>query len=163
MQTSRESFIAPRLINITLTDIHLALPLPVHPQKAHKIDPNSDYPCPCRRRGRLVPIALTDAFGCNRCQQIFVVQENGYVIEQLSTNYPYKRAWRWTGHQWVMVHPSLSRGYLPLTLVILIGLVFLLLLTTLQSPIGSSLTFRVIAALVLSILLVFMLWLACRR
>jgi len=148
-------------ISSWLALIHLALLLLVHSQKPHKIDFNHDYPCPCRRRGRLVPIALTEAFGCNRCQQIFVVQENGYVIEQLSTNYPYKRAWRWTGHQWVMVHPNFNRGYLPLTLGILIGLVFLLLITTLQ--LNASLTFRVVAAIVVSVMLVFMLWLACRR
>lgn len=142
---------------------HLAPPLLVQSQKNHKIDLNSDYPCPCRRRGRLTPIALTEAFGCNRCQQIFVVQEGGYVIEQLSTNYPYKRAWRWSGHQWSMAHSSLGRGYLSLTLAIIFGLVFLLLITTLQSPLSTSITFRVIAALFLSVLLVFMLWLACRR
>lgn len=110
-----------------------------------------------------MPIALTDAFGCNRCQQIFVVQENGHNIEQLSTNYPYKRVWRWTGFQWNVVNPSLSKGYIPLTLLLIFGLVFLLLVTTLQSPLISSVTFRVIAALVLALMLVFMLWLACRR
>ncbi|NJO80389.1 MAG: hypothetical protein HC827_19010 [Cyanobacteria bacterium RM1_2_2] len=135
----------------------------MHSQKAQKIDFNNDYPCPCRRRGRLVPITLTEAFGCNRCQQIFVVQENGYVIEQLSTTYPYKRAWRWTGHQWNIAHSSLTRGYFPFTLAIIFGLLFLLLLTTLNSPLSSSVTFRVIAALVLSMMLVLMLWLACRR
>lgn len=135
----------------------------MHSQKVQKIDLNNDYPCPCRRRGRLVPITLTEAFGCNRCQQIFVVQESGYVIEQLSTTYPYKRAWRWTGHQWNIAHSSLARGYFPLTLAIIFGLLFLLLLTTLNSPLSSSVTFRVIAALVLSMMLVLMLWLACRR
>ncbi len=135
----------------------------MQPQKNHKIDFNADYPCPCRRRGRLVPIALTDAFGCDRCQQIFVVQDNGYVLEQLSTHYPYKKTWRWTGNQWSIAHSSLSRSYLPLILVILFGLVFLLLLTTLQSPLSSSTAFRVAAAFVLSVLLIFVLWLACRR
>jgi hypothetical protein len=111
-----------------------------------------------------VPIALTDAFGCNRCQQIFVVQDSGHSIEQLSTNYPYKRVWRWNGNQWITVNPNnLSRGYVPLTLLLIFGLVFLLLVTTLQSPLSSSVTFRVIAALALSMMLVFMLWLACRR
>lgn len=132
-------------------------------QKPQKIDLNGEYPCPCRRRGRLTPIALTDAFGCNRCQQIFVVQDSGHTIEQLSTNYPYKRAWRWTGHQWMVVNPSLGKGYIPLTLLIVLGLVFLLLVTTLQFSPGSSVTFRVVAALALSLMLVFMLWLACRR
>jgi hypothetical protein len=135
----------------------------VQPPKAQKIDITADYPCPCRRRGRLTPITLTEAFGCTRCQQIFVVQENGHVIEQLSTTYPYKRAWRWTGHQWNVAHSSLSRGYFPLTLMMIFGLVFLLLLTTLQFPISASVAFRVIAALLLSMMLVLMLWLACRR
>jgi hypothetical protein len=111
----------------------------------------------------LVPITLTDAFGCDRCQQIFVVQENAQVIEQLSTTYPYKRAWRWSGHHWNVAHSSLARGYFPLTLAIIFGLIFLLLLTTLNSPLSASLAFRVIAALVLSMMLVLMLWLACRR
>ncbi len=136
---------------------------PVQHPKTQKIDLNSEYPCPCRRRGRLTPIVLTEAFGCDRCQQIFVLQENGYVIEQLSTHYPYKRAWRWTGHQWNAAHSNLGRGYFPLTLFIIFGLIFLLLLTTLNSPLSYSITFRVIAALVLSMLLVWMLWLACRR
>lgn len=85
------------------------------------------------------------------------------MIEQLSTNYPYKRAWRWTGSQWNVAHSSLGRGYLPLTLVTIFVLVFLLLLTTLQSPLSASVMFRVIAALVLSMMLVLMLWLVCRR
>ncbi|WP_088894639.1 hypothetical protein [Leptolyngbya ohadii] len=135
----------------------------MQPQKAHKIDITTDYPCPCRRRGRLTPITLTEAFGCTRCQQIFVVQDNGHVIEQLATTYPYKRAWRWTGHQWSVAHSSLSRGYFPITLLMIFGLVFLLLLTTLQFPISASVAFRVIAALLLSMMLVLMLWLACRR
>jgi hypothetical protein len=135
----------------------------VQTQKPHKIDLNGDYPCPCRRRGKLTPIALTDAFGCDRCQQIFVVQDSGHTIEQLSTNYPYKRAWRWNGHQWIVVNPSLGKGYVPLTLLFMFALVFLLLLTTLSAPAGSQVAFRVVAALVLSVMLAFMLWLACRR
>lgn len=111
----------------------------------------------------MTPIALTEAFGCNRCQKIFVVQDSGHSIEELSTNYPYKKIWRWTGQQWSLAQSGLGQGYLPLTLIILFGLVFLLLITTLQSPLSSSVTFRVAAALVLSMLLVFMLWLACRR
>jgi len=111
----------------------------------------------------LTPITLTDAFGCDRCQQIFVVQENGYTIEQLSTHYPYKKVWRWTGRQWAMVHPSMARGYLPMfVLTVLLGLAFLLLITTLQSILSSDVAFRIIAALVL-VMLLLMLWVAYRR
>ncbi len=81
------------------------------------------------------------------------------MIEQLSTTYPYKKAWRWTGNQWSLSPSTLSRGYLPLTLVILFVLVLLLLITTLHSTIA----FRVVAALVLASMLALVLWLACRR
>ncbi|NET30530.1 MAG: hypothetical protein F6K19_00795 [Cyanothece sp. SIO1E1] len=135
----------------------------MQPHKTQKLNLNADYPCPCRRRGRLVPITLTEAFGCSRCQQIFVVRESGYVIEQLATNYPYKRAWKWTGQKWNIARSNFGRNNLPLMLFTLLGIVFVLLLTTLQSPLGTSITFRIIAALFLSVLLVFMLWLACRR
>jgi hypothetical protein len=135
----------------------------VQHSKIQKIDSSAEYPCPCRRRGQLTPIVLTEAFGCNRCQQIFVVQENGYVLEQLSTNYPYKRAWRWTGHQWNIAHANLGRGYFPLTLLILVGLIFLLVLMALHPPLSSSLPIRVIAALVASMMIVLILWLRFRH
>jgi hypothetical protein len=136
----------------------------VQTQRAQKIDFKAEYPCPCRRRGRLTPIALTDAFGCDRCQQIFVVQDNGYIIEQLSTNYPYKRTWRWTGNQWTVARSGFGRDYLPLLLVSVFVFGFLILLTILQSPLSANIGFRVMAAaLVLSVMLGLMLWLACRR
>ena len=71
----------------------------MRPYKTPKIDLSNDYPCPCRRRGHLKQILLTEAFGCDRCQQIFVVKENGQVIEQLSSIY-HKKSWRWTGYRW---------------------------------------------------------------
>lgn len=133
-------------------------------QKSQKIDFNADYPCPCRRRGRITPITLTEAFGCDRCQQIFVVREGGYVIEQLSTHYPYKQAWRWSGQQWSVDRTTLSRGYLPILLVVFFGtIVFILLFATLQPPPGTGVFVRILAALMISLLMVFMFWLACRR
>jgi hypothetical protein len=136
----------------------------VRTYKSPKIDQNADYPCPCRRNGRIKPIALTEAFGCDRCQQIFVVQDNGYVIEQLSTHYPYKRAWRWTGHQWRLDRSSMHTNYMPLLVIGIFGVVvFFLLLATLQTPEGGQAVVRLLAALTVSLLLVFMFWLASRR
>lgn len=132
--------------------------------KSQKIDFDADYPCPCRRKGRIVPITLTEAFGCNRCQQIFVVREDGYVIEQLSTHYPYKRTWRWTGQQWRMERPVLSSSYLPLFTIILFTLiVFVLLLATFQAPTNAEMAIRLLAIVTVSLLLMFMFWLASRR
>jgi hypothetical protein len=64
------------------------------------------YPCPCGRKAHLVPIYLTDAYGCDRCPQIFVQQPDGKLVEQLTGGYPHGRSWRWTGQQWKMIHPT---------------------------------------------------------
>ena len=132
--------------------------------KSQKIDLNADYPCPCRRNGRIQPITLTEAFGCDRCQQIFVVQEDGYVIEQLSTHYPYKRLWRWTGPQWKLDRSSLSVSYLPLVVLASFGImVFFLLLATLQTPAGAPSAVRLLTTLAVSLAVMGMFWLAARR
>jgi len=131
-------------------------------QKAQKIDLNGDYPCPCRRQGNLVPITLTEAFGCNRCQQLFVLDESGYVIEQLSTNYPYKQAWRWNGHQWNRVNTGLKTHYLPLALVMILVPLVIWLPLALRSP-GSNIIIWAIIALLLAMLPALMVWLAYRH
>lgn len=94
--------------------------LVVPPQKLEKIDLDADHACPCRHRGRLVAITLTDAFGCDRCQQIFVVEGNGYVLEQLCTNYPYKRTWSWTGRKWNPMQPKLGKNQFPMVLAMIL-------------------------------------------
>lgn len=124
--------------------------------KTRKIDLNQAYPCPCCRRGELRLITLTEALGCDRCQKIFVVQNNGDTIEQLSTTYPYKRAWHWTGHQWNIVNATLRRNTLSLGLMMLAGLIGLLFL------VRGLMFWPAVVLLALSGFLV-MLWLACRR
>lgn len=134
------------------------------PQKAQKIDLNSEYPCPCpRRRGRLVPITLTEAMGCDRCQQIFVVEESGYVLEQLSTSYPYKKAWRWMGHRWITAHPSFGDSYLPLAIIIIMVPLLVWLPLALRSPSGPIIIFWALLAILLAVLPALMVWLAYRR
>ncbi len=49
-----------------------------------------------------MPIYLTDAFGCDRCPQMFVLNDEGCLVEQLTGGHPDARAWRWTGQQWKM-------------------------------------------------------------
>lgn len=134
------------------------------PPKAKKIDLSSTYPCPCRRQGRLVPIALTEAFGCQRCQQIFVVkQDDPTTIEQLSTSYPYKRTWYWTGHQWSTARRSLGTSYwfftIGLSLLILMPLVIWL---SLAKP-DLSLLLWAIAAFLVAVVPAFIAWLALYR
>lgn len=132
-------------------------------QKPEKIDLNIDYICPCRRRGRLVPITLTEAFGCDRCQQIFVVEDNGYALEQLSTAYPYKRAWRWTGNSWNLIQPRLAESYLPIALGIIFVLVIIWLPLALRLANGSGIIAWALVAVLLAILPAIMVWLTYRR
>ena len=135
----------------------------MQPQKPDKIDLNTEYICPCRRNGQLIPITLTEAFGCDRCQQIFVVEENGYVLEQLSTTYPYKRAWRWKGNNWQMVQPRLGRNYLPIALSIIFVLVIIWLPLALRLANSSNIIAWAIVAVLLVILPALMVWLTYRR
>lgn len=132
-------------------------------RKTQKIDLNSEYPCPCRRRGCLVPITLTEAFGCDRCQQIFVVEESGYVIEQLSTSYPYKKAWRWTGNRWSTANTSIGENYLPVAILIVLVLLIVWLPLALHDKDGPNIIFWVLLAVLLALLPALMVWLSYRR
>jgi hypothetical protein len=131
--------------------------------KTQKIDPHAEYPCPCRRRGHLLPITLTEAFGCDRCQQIFVLEENGYIIEQLSSAYPYKKTWCWTGKRWQAVHSALGESYVPIFLSIILVFLILWLPLVLRSPSSVIIIFWVIIALFLVTIPALMLWIASRR
>jgi hypothetical protein len=131
----------------------------VRHQKYQKIDLEKEYPCPCRRRGKLQPIILTEAMGCDRCQQIFVVQDNGHVIEQLSSTYPYKKAWRWTGNRWTLASQHLGDSYVPIMLGLILLILMVFLPLALQATVGISMAFW----LVLVILPAIIFWLAYRR
>ncbi len=139
----------------------LSLP-PVQHQKAQKIDLTQSYPCPCRRRGQLTQIALTEAFGCNRCQQIFVVEEGGYVLEELSTSYRYKRTWRWNGQQWNGISPG-GNSYVSIALGVILVLLITGLLLALNSPANSGVVFWAVVLLLLALLPALMVLLAYRR
>lgn len=127
----------------------------MRPYKIQKIDLSSEYPCPCRRQGNLKPIMLTEALGCQRCQQIFVLKENGQVIEQLSSIY-HKKAWRWTGNRWINAYSRWQKNSLSLVLVgavaiALIGVIILPLM--LQWLTARSIIFWTTVLLILIVLM----------
>jgi hypothetical protein len=123
----------------------------VQTQKRQKIDLSSEYPCPCRRNAKLVPIALTDAFGCDRCSCIFVVAPDGEQIEQLSGLYTYKRLYRWTGHRWLITHPGQESSYLLLIASTTGTLLLLFLVMTRNRSIGGILLFLFCCLLLLAL------------
>ena len=124
--------------------------------KIKKIDLNSEYPCPCRRKGKLKPIVLTEALGCDRCQQIFVVKKDGQIIEQLSSIYQ-KKSWQWTGNRWKNAYARWTQSYLStmsllaLASAILAIIVLLLVLRWLSS---QSIISWAVLLLIVSILLI---------
>ena len=130
-----------------------------------KINLEKDYPCPCRRNGCLKPIFLTEAMGCDRCQQIFVLQDNQQVIEQLSSIYQ-KRAWRWNGRRWISIYPGLSPNTLSLLFIaivlspIIFAIALPLVLHRFSTP---SMILWVVLCLILMTLLGLLLWLAYRH
>ena len=133
--------------------------------RTQKISLKNDYPCPCRRRGRLKPIILTEAFGCDRCQQIFVVKEDGQMIEQLSSIY-HKQLWRWTGNRWANVYPGVQGKSLSFLFIII---VLLPLITAIALPIvlyqlsSENIIFWGIACSLLIATLIIVLWAAYRH
>lgn len=118
--------------------------------QALKIDLGRTYPCPCRREGNLSQITLTEALGCDRCQRIFVVNQEGEVLEQVSNPSGHHQAWHWDGTQWYLTSSSLRGKYLPLG----VGIGILLLI--LWIPVAfSSLTYtHGIGLVIVSIVLV---------
>lgn len=61
---------------------------------------------------------LTEALGCDCCQQIFVVKKDGLIIEQLSSIYQ-KKSWRWTGNRWKNAYARWTQSYLSVLLLFL--------------------------------------------
>jgi hypothetical protein len=113
----------------------------------------------------LKPILLTEAMGCDRCQQIFVVQDNHQAIEQLSTIYQ-KRAWRWNGNRWINIYPGLSPNTLSLLFIaiFLSPLIFAIALPlVLKQLTAPSTILWVMLSCLLIVLLGLVLWLAYRH
>lgn len=133
--------------------------------KIQKIDLTSEYPCPCRRKGNLKPIVLTEALGCDRCQQIFVVKKDGQVIEQLSSIYQ-KKSWQWTGNRWKNAYTRWTQSYLSTMFVLVFGLAIfavVILPVMLRWLMARSIISWVVIFLILIILLLLTLYLVYRH
>ena len=134
----------------------------MRPQKSINLDSDHDYPCPCRRKGLLLPITLTEAFGCDRCQQIFAIDEKRQEIELLSSAYPYKRIWRWTGHRWRSLQQD-SQASLPIFLALILIISMGWLFLALHSLRSLSMILGIMIGVILVFFFTYTLWLAYRR
>jgi uncharacterized protein (DUF983 family) len=132
--------------------------------KPEKVDLNEQYPCPRCKRGQLKAITLTEAFGCDRCNQIFGLNEEGFILEQLSTSYPYKKAWQWTGANWRDESRGLDSSYLPAAiLVVILPLLFLGLPLSVNLPHGPDLIFFSLLTGFFLLIPALMFWLTVRQ
>lgn len=132
-------------------------------EKGVKIDLSSEYPCPCRCSGHLSQIMLTEAFGCDHCHHIFIVQDNYQQLQQISGASPYKRAWRWNGRRWLPIHSRWGELFLPIMLGITIVLLAVWLPLILQSSVEGTVFFWALLAVLLALLPALMVWLAYWR
>ena len=131
-------------------------------RKTYPIDIKNEYPCPCRRQGKICNIILTEAMGCQLCQTIFVLSPSGESIEQLNAHYPYKKAWRWTGRRWINTDKPWQENYFILASLCF---VFSILIAT-PLLIGLKGGINLISAIMVGLILVLLstfLWCIYRR
>ncbi|NJK34767.1 MAG: hypothetical protein HC919_07315 [Oscillatoriales cyanobacterium SM2_2_1] len=56
------------------------------------------------------PITLTDAFGCDRCSLMFVIDSDGHHLVQLGGIDPTHQTWFWSGTRWQLRRLGMSSG-----------------------------------------------------
>ncbi len=123
------------------------------------LDFDQTYPCPACRHGVLVPITLTEAWGCDRCKQIFESRAEPNTVGKLATPYHRQRTWRWDGTGWVM-NSKLIRPKAINAVTITACLIALLWLGLSQVALPSTL---VLGTLALVLLFVVMFWMLQQR
>ena len=79
-----------------------------HKAENPPLDLESSYPCPSCKQGLLIPITLTEAWGCDRCKQIFERKAQPNTIGKLTTPYPHQRQWQWDGKHWTLRKPHIG-------------------------------------------------------
>jgi hypothetical protein len=131
----------------------------------HGVDPQGDYPCPCRHRGRLKPIALMETLGCELCPQMFNLQttEKGLVIESALTGHGNRRQWRWNGRRWLLVPMPLGRSHWPVLLCVGSLLCTIGVPLILRAPWGATAGIWIAIALAIAAVPVAVLWLTDRH
>ncbi|MDJ0593175.1 MAG: hypothetical protein QNJ72_24845 [Pleurocapsa sp. MO_226.B13] len=108
---------------------------------------------------------LTEALGCDRCQQIFVVKKDGQIIEQLSSIYQ-KKSWQWTGNRWKNAYARWTQSYLSTMAILTIvsaTFVIVILPLLLRWLSAQSIIFWAVLFLIVIVLLVMTLFVVYRH
>ncbi|MEL6490361.1 MAG: hypothetical protein AAFV85_22865 [Cyanobacteria bacterium J06634_6] len=125
------------------------------------LDLEQSYPCPACKHGSLIPITLTEAWGCDRCKQLFERTSEPDTVTKLSSPYPHQKTWQWTGKHWVANQKAILNRWRDAAFRMRIVTVFVLLWMgwTLLAFAGISLSIRPLILLSL----VVMFWVVLRR
>ena len=128
----------------------------MHIHKPQKIDLEQIYPCPCpRKRGKLKPIALTDAFGCDHCSLLFELEKDGYNLLQLGGMDSQRHRWQWIG-KWQAIREYKAYPLLETGLIYLASLLFFALIILWALNLKSA--FGIPFAILLFTLLILIIW-----
>lgn len=128
----------------------------MHIHKPQKIDLEQIYPCPCpRKRGKLKPIALTDAFGCDRCSLLFELENDGYSLLQVGGIDSQRHKWQWIG-KWRAIREYQQYPLLETVLMYITSLLFLSLVIMWMLDLKSA--FTVPLVILLCTLLSLLVW-----
>jgi len=132
-----------------------------NPEEPQTLDLDSSYPCPSCKQGWLIPITLTEAWGCDRCKQIFELKAQPNTIGKLTTPYPRQRLWKWNGKHWVLSKSTLQSalGETPIGNSILLLPILLGIGWSVLTLIGLSIAIRTL----ILVALVVMFWVILRR
>ncbi len=121
-----------------------------------KIDIEQIYPCPClRKQGKLKPIALTNAFGCDRCSLLFELENDGYNLLQLGGMDTQRHVWQWVG-KWQTTREPARYTFLETALMYAASLLFLTLI--ILWSLNLQLALKISIAILLFILLGLIIW-----
>lgn len=128
----------------------------MHIHKPQKIDLEQIYPCPCpRKRGKLKPIALTDAFGCDRCSLLFELENDGYSLLQVGGIDSQRHKWQWIG-KWRAIREYQQYPLLETVLMYITSLLFLSLVIMWILDLKSAFTIPLV--ILLCTLLSLLVW-----
>ncbi len=130
------------------------------PKENQPLDFEKTYPCPSCRQGTLIPITLTEAWGCDYCEQIFERREDLDTIGKVATPYHRQRIWRWNGTQWTVGRSAIDKPntFNSIVIVLFCGGLLWAGLTQIALP-----AFLLVAIVALGLLLVVRFWVLRQR
>ena len=127
------------------------------------LDFDKTYPCPSCRQGSLVPITLTEAWGCDYCKQIFEKKAESEAVQKLGTPHHRQHTWKWNGQQWVVSSKLVRPKTANTALIVLLGGILWFGITQITAHITLSGLLWVSIIVLILLAMVVLFWVVLRR